>query len=234
MFNLAWDQTGQKLYETGVDRAVLYPQVNGTYPKGVAWNGVSNITESPSGAEPTAVWADNQKYLNMISAEEYGASIEAYTYPDEFEECDGSVEVAPGVYAGQQDRKTFGLSYRSLIGNDTEGTSHGYKLHLIYGALAAPSEKAHNTVNDSAEAGTMSWELSTTPVSIATQINGKTLKPTATLTVDSTKTDATKLAELESILYGKAATSVDANDAVEARLPLPDEVIALVGAVAAG
>lgn len=210
MATLTWDQTGQKIYETGVDHGVLYPATNGTYPKGVAWNGLTNVTESPSGAEPSPIYADNIKYVNLMSAEEFGATVEAYTYPDEFAECDGSKELTTGVYVGQQPRKTFGLCYRTKIGNDVDGDDHGYKLHLIYGALAAPSERAYATVNDSPEAITFSWELSTTPV----EVTGG--KPTACLTIDSTKVDATKLAALEKILYGDGAT--------EARLPLPDEI----------
>lgn len=210
MATLTWDQTGQKIYETGVDHGVLYPASNGTYPKGVAWNGLTNVTESPSGAEPSPIYADNIKYVNLMSAEEFGATVEAYTYPDEFAECDGSKELTTGVYVGQQPRKTFGLCYRTKIGNDVDGDDHGYKLHLIYGALAAPSERAYATVNDSPEAITFSWELSTTPV----EVTGG--KPTACLTIDSTKVDATKLAALEKILYGDGAT--------EARLPLPDEI----------
>ena len=222
MSKLVWDKTGEKIYETGVEQGVLYPKAeDGSYPKGVAWNGLISVNESPSGAEPTALWADNKKYLNLMSAEEYGATIEAYTYPDEFAECDGSVEIAPGVYAGQQNRKEFGMSYKSLIGNDTEGTDYGYKIHLIYGALASPSEKAHGTVNDSPEAGTFSWEVSTTPVEVTTLVNGKKIKPTATLTIDSTKTPAEKMAALEALLYG--------SESEEAKLPTPDEVIALVG-----
>lgn len=221
MSKLKWDQTGEKRYETGVEQGVLYKKDAGEYTNGVAWNGLINITESPSGAEPTALWADNKKYLNLMSEEEYGASIEAYTYPDEFEECDGSKEIAPGVYAGQQNRSEFGLAYKSLIGNDEEGTAHGYKLHLVYGALASPSEKAHGTVNDSPEAQTFSWEVSTTPVEINTLVGGKKLKPTATLTFDSTKAEPAKLAALEEILFG--------SDSEEARLPLPDEVIELMG-----
>lgn len=210
MAKLTWDQTGQKIYETGVDHGVLYPASEGTYPKGVAWNGLTNVTESPSGAEPSPIYADNIKYVNLMSAEEFGATVEAYTYPDEFAECDGSKELTKGVYAGQQPRKTFGLCYRTKIGNDVDGDDHGYKLHLIYGALAAPSERAYATVNDSPEATTFSWELSTTPV----EVTGG--KPTACLTIDSTKVDATKLAALEKILYG--------DDNTEARLPLPNEV----------
>ena len=218
MSRIVWDQTGKRLYETGVDRGVIYPlNINGTYPLGVAWNGLSNVTESPSGAEASPVYADNIKYLNLVSAEDFGASIEAYTYPDEFAECDGSAELTPGVMIGQQNRKTFGLCYRSLLGNDVEGTEYGYKLHLVYGALAAPSEKAYQTVNDSPEAIALSWEITTSPVSVAG------FKPTAILTIDSTKVDAAKLAALENILYGK--------DLVEARLPLPDEVTTLMKVV---
>ena len=221
MSRIAWDQTGKRLYETGVDRGVIYPlNIDGTYPLGVAWNGLSNVTESPSGAEASPVYADNIKYLNLVSAEDFGASIEAYTYPDEFAECDGSAELTPGVMIGQQNRKTFGLCYRSLLGNDIEGTEYGYKLHLVYGALAAPSEKAYQTVNDSPEAIALSWEITTTPVSVAG------FKPTAILTIDSTKVDAAKLAALENILYGKNA--VGEVPAVVARLPFPDEVTTLM------
>ena len=214
MSKLVWDQTGERLYETGVKMGVLYPQsAGGTYPKGVAWNGLTAITESPSGAEATAIYADDIKYLSLMSAEEFGATVEAYMYPDEFAECDGSAEIAPGVSIGQQARKAFGLCYRTTIGNDTEGNEHGYKIHLIYGAMAAPSEKSYATINDSPEAITLSWELTTTPVSVAG------FKPTASLTIDSTKVDAGKLAELEAILYG--------SESEEARLPLPDEVAEL-------
>lgn len=216
---LVWDQTGKRLYETGVNQGVLYPQASGgTYPLGVAWNGLISVTESPSGAEASPSYADNLKYLNLMSAEEFGATIEAYTYPDEFAVCDGSAEIAVGVMIGQQNRKAFGLSYKTLLGNDTDGTDHGYKLHLIYGALAAPSEKGYQTVNDSPEAITFSWELTTTPVSIPG------FKPSASITIDSTKVDAGKLAALELILYGKDATTEPAAPAVVARLPLPDEI----------
>ncbi|MDO4292065.1 MAG: hypothetical protein Q4C65_02430 [Eubacteriales bacterium] len=228
---LTWDNTGERTYETGVSNGVLYPiQPDGTYNKGVAWNGLSSVTESPSGAEATPVYADNIKYLNLISAEDYAATIEAYTYPDEFAECDGSAEIAPGVYAGQQNRKMFGFCYRTIYGNDVEGEEYGYKLYLIYGAKAAPSEKAHSTVNDSPEAATFSWELSTTPVAISTVLEGKKLKPTACLMFDSTKVDAAKMAALEEILYGKDPTTEDGTDGAEPRLPLPDEVIALMNA----
>lgn len=211
MAKLVWDQTGERLYETGVKQGVLYPQASGgTYPKGVAWNGLTNITESPSGAEATALYADDIKYLNLISTEELGGTIEAFTYPDEFAECDGSASIATGVYIGQQNRKSFGLCYRTTLGNDVDSNAHGYKLHLVYGALASPSEKAYATINDSPEAITFSWEFKTTPVNVSG------FKPTANIIIDSTKVDAEKLAALEKILYGDAE--------VEARLPLPDEV----------
>lgn len=211
MSKLVWDKTGERLYETGVKQGVLYPQAaGGTYPKGVAWNGLTNITETPSGAEATALYADDIKYLNLISTEELGGTIEAYTYPDEFAECDGSAALTAGVYIGQQNRKTFGLCYRTTLGNDVDSNAYGYKLHLVYGALAAPSEKAYATINDSPEAITFSWEFSTTPVNVAG------FKPTANIVIDSTKVDAEKLAALEKILYGDTEA--------EARLPLPDEV----------
>lgn len=212
MAKLVWDKTGERFYETGVEKGVLYPQVSGAYPKGVAWNGLTAVTESPSGAEPTPLYADNIKYLNLMSNEEFGATIEAYTYPDEFAECDGSAELSEGVRVGQQTRKTFGMSYVTRKGNDTEGTDHGYIIHLIYGALAAPSEKAYATINDSPEAITFSWEVSTTPV----EVTG--MKPTACVTIDSTKVDAGKLATLEGKLYGTDEPSG------EPTLPLPDEI----------
>lgn len=228
MSRLVWDKTGDRLYETGVSRGVLYPvQTGGVYSKGVAWNGLSAVTESPSGAEASPIYADDIKYLNLISAEEFGATVEAYTYPDEFAECDGSASLAEGVYAGQQNRKMFGLCYRTIIGNDVDSNEHGYKLHLIYNALAAPSEKGYATVNDSPEAIVFSWELSTTPVEIIKTIEGKKLKPTASITIDSTKVNSTKLAALEDILYGKDAVSEPETPAVEPRLPLPDEIITL-------
>ena len=215
MSKLVWDKTGERLYETGVKQGVLYPQAaGGTYPKGVAWNGLTNITESPSGAEATALYADDIKYLNLVSAEEFGGTIEAYTYPDEFAECDGSAALTEGVFIGQQDRKTFGLCYRTTLGNDVDSNGHGYKLHLIYGALAAPSEKAYATINDSPEAITFSWEFKTTPVNVTGH------KPTASLTLDSTKVSETKMAALEKVLYGDGDT--------EARLPLPDEVVQIL------
>lgn len=225
---LVWDKTGERLYETGVDHGVLYPiQAGGVYSKGVAWNGLSAVSESPSGAEASPIYADNIKYLNLMSAEEFGATVEAYMYPDEFAECDGSVEVVPGMFAGQQSRKTFGLSYRTILGNDVDNNDYGYKLHLIYGALAAPSEKAYSTINDNPELVTLSWEISTTPVAINTVIDGKKLKPTACLTFDSTKFDATFMAKLEEILYGTEPTTEGGTDGVDARLPLPDEILKL-------
>lgn len=225
---LVWDKTGERLYETGVDHSVLYPiQAGGVYSKGVAWNGLSAVSESPSGAEASPIYADNIKYLNLMSAEEFGATVEAYMYPDEFAECDGSVEVVPGMFAGQQSRKTFGLSYRTILGNDVDNNDYGYKLHLIYGALAAPSEKGYSTINDSPEPITLSWEISTTPVAINTVIDGKKLKPTACLTFDSTKFDATFMAKLEEILYGTEPTTEGGTDGVDARLPLPDEILKL-------
>ena len=220
MPKLKWDQTGERLYETGVDKVVLFPmESTGQYGAGVAWNGITAVNESPSGAEPTALYANNGKYLNLISNEDFAATIEAYTYPDEVEECDGSKEIAPGVVIGQQKRKVFGLAYRSLIGNDVDGNDHGYKLHLVYGCLAAPSENNHSTVNDSPEAGTMSWSVSTTPVEVADA------KPTATVTIDSTKADKTKLKKLEDMLYG--------TEQAESKLPLPAEVITLMKDAAA-
>ena len=214
---LVWDNIGERFYETGVKQGVLYVQVAGVYPKGVAWNGLTGVTESPSGAEASPSYADDIKYLNMMSTEEFGATVEAFTYPTEFEACDGSAEIAPGVLAGQQNRKTFGLCYRTTLGNDTDGIDYGYKLHLVYGALAAPSEKAYATVNDSPEAITFSWELTTTPVPVPG------FKPTASLTFDSTRTDSVKMAKLEAILYGGTAPES------VARMPLPEEVITIMG-----
>lgn len=217
MAKLVWDQSGNRYYETGVKNGVLYPKgTNGLYSTGVAWNGLTSISESPSGAESNPLYADNMKYLNLISTEDYGATIEAYTYPDEFAACDGSSELVKGVNVGQQPRKLFGLCYRTSFGNDTDGNDYGYKLHLVYNCLAAPSQKAYNTINDSPEAITFSWEISTTPV----EVTG--FKPTAQITIDSTKADATKLAALEAILYGSAE--------IEPRLPLPDEVKTLMTA----
>lgn len=221
-FNLKWDETGDRLYETGVDRVVLYPQSSsGTYPTGCAWNGVTAINENPSGADTSDLWADNSKYLSLRSAEQYGATIEAYTYPDEWAECDGSADIATGVKIGQQVRKPFGLSYRTLIGNDVDSNDHGYKIHIIYGGTAAPSSKNFQTVNDSPEAITFSWEVSTVPVNVPG------FKPTASLEIDSTKADATKLASFEQILYGTPAGT--GTEAVAARLPLPAEIISHFG-----
>lgn len=213
---IVWDKTGERTYETGVDHGVLYPMdENGAYSKGVAWNGLTTVTEKPSGAAATPLYADNIKYLNLISAEEFGATIEAYTYPDEFAVCDGSAEPTPGLILGQQTRKVFGLAYRSVMGNDVDGQDYGYKLHLIYNALAAPSEKGYATINDSPSAIAFSWEIATTPVAVATY------KPTASLIVDSTKVDPTKLAALETILYGTEGGA-------DGYLPLPDAVVALL------
>lgn len=219
---LLWDQVGERLYETGVDHGVLYlPDAGGNYDDGVAWNGLTTVTESPSGAEANAQYADNIKYLNLVSAEQFGGTIEAFTYPDEFGQCDGTAEPSAGIQVGQQPRRTFGLCYRTLLGNDTDGADHGYKLHLIYGALAAPSEKAYATVNESPEAMGFSWEISTTPVVVpgTNPVTGKAYKPTASLVIDSTKVDATALGDLEDMLYG--------TEAADPRLPLPAEVIAL-------
>ena len=211
MSKLVWDQSGKRFYETGVKMGVLYVQdESGAYPKGVAWNGLTAVNESPSGAEATPLYADDIKYLNLRSAEDFGATIEAYTYPEEFEACDGSAELAPGVKIGQQARNAFGLCYRTVVGNDIAGNDFGYKLHIIYGATAAPSEKAYATINDSPEAITFSWEVNCTPVEVAG------FKPTASLVIDSTKVDAEKLAALEAKLYGDEST--------EAMLPLPAEI----------
>lgn len=218
MAEITWDQTGERLYETGVDHGVLYIRDKaGVYANGYAWNGLTTVTESPSGAESNPQYADNIKYLNLVSAEEFSATIEAFTYPVEFEQCDGTASPAPGIRVGQQARKSFGMSYRTLVGNDIDGTDHGYKIHMIWGALAAPSEKAYNTINDSPEAITFSWEVTTTPVEVV----GFPLKPTATITVDSTRFSASAMKALEDVLYGAAAT--------EPRLPLPGEVITLMG-----
>lgn len=218
MSKLVWDQTGARRYETGIDRGVVYPQVAGAYPKGEAWNGLISVTKSPSGAEPTALWANNHKYANLISAEELGGTIEAYTYPEGFAACNGEAELVTGVRIGQQKRVPFGLVYRNLIGTDSEGTKAGYILNLIYGATAAPAEEADTTINDSPEAKTMSWEFSTTPVEVADA------DPTSSLEIDSTKVDAEKLKALEAILFG--------SDEEEARLPLPDEVAQILGGAA--
>lgn len=224
MAKIVWDRTSERLYETGIRNAVLYPKDNtGAYPKGYAWNGITSISESPSGAENTPLYADDIKYLNLKSVEEYGGTIEAYTYPEEFEKCDGTATLAKGVKIGQQPRVPFGLSYRTVIGNDTENDSYGYKLHLVYGCDASPSEKSYSTINDSPNAITFSWEFSTTPVNV------EGAKPTALLTIDSTKADPDKLAALEEILYGKNGAGDD-DTGTDARLPLPDEVAQIFAA----
>lgn len=221
-YKLVWDATGEKTYETGLDHGVLYPiNSNGEYTPGVAWNGLSSVSESPSGAEANAIYADNIKYLNLYSAEEFGATIEAYTYPDEWALCDGSADLADGVVLGQQDRKTFGLCYRTVLGNDVDGDKHGYKLHLIYSAKASPSERQYQTINDSPEAITFSWEITTTPINVTGH------KPVSCITIDSTKADSTKLGTLMQILYGTPASGN--NEAVEPRLPLPDEIAQIMG-----
>lgn len=216
---LHWDEQGEKLYETGIKKCVLYPlNSENAYTPGVAWNGISSVSESPSGAEANAIYADDVKYLNLYSAEELGATIEAYMYPDEWEECDGSAELAEGVVLGQQNRKTFGLCYRTTLGNDTDGNDYGYKLHLLYGCKASPSERQYSTINDSPEAISFSWTITTTPVNVTGY------KPTSVITIDSTKfktpEKAAKLAALEAILYG--------TENADPRLPLPDEIKALM------
>ena len=214
MSRLSWDPIGGRFYETGTKYGVLYPQVSGEYPKGVAWDGLTGVTQSPSGAEATAIWADDLKYLNLRSAEEFGGTITAYQSPEEFDPCDGSATVADGVSIGQQTRQAFGLCYRTVIGNDTDGVDHGYKLHLIYNATVTPSERAYATQNDSPEAVELSWTFDTVPLNVTGY------KPTALIEIDSTKVDADKLATLEDILYG--------TDGTDPRLPLPDEVIAIM------
>lgn len=226
MSKIVWDKTGERLYETGVKNGVIYPQVNGAYPKGVAWNGLTTVTESPSGAEATALYADDIKYLNLLSTEEFGATVEAYTYPDEFAVCDGSSELVEGVTIGQQKRTPFGMSYKTTIGNDVDGNDHGYKLHIIYGALAAPTEKSYSTINDSPEAITFSWEITTTPVSVTGA------RPTSSVVIDSTKVKPAQLAALETVLYGKDPTTTDGGDGVDPRLPLPDEIKSIMTAAA--
>lgn len=226
MAKIKWDQTGERFYETGVDHGVLYPYntTSNAYTPGVAWNGLVSVNETPSGAEPTPIYADNIKYLNLMSAEEFGFTIEAYTYPIEFAVCDGTASPAPGVTVAQQDRKTFGLSYRTLIGNDVDANNHGEKIHLVYGALASPSEKAYATVNDTPEAITFSWTATTTPVAFD---DDEDMKPTALLTIDSTKVDKSKFDALKVILYG---TDGDGETGAAPRLPLPSEVIELLTA----
>lgn len=221
MSKLVWDQTGERLYETGVSRGVLYTMDNtGAYPLGVAWNGLTSVSESPEGADAEDIYADNIKYLSLIAAETFGATVEAYTYPDEFALCDGSVELTPGVMIGQQPRKTFGMCYRTELGNDIQGEAYGYKLHLIYGCKASPSEKSYETINDSPEAITFSWEISTTPVNVTGH------KATASLVIDSTKVTAEKLAALEAVLYGTDGEG--GAEGTAPRLPLPDEIVELL------
>lgn len=239
MSKLKWDVIGEHLYETGVDHGVLYPQKSGAYPKGYAWNGLTNITESPSGAESNPQYADNIKYLDLKSAEEFGATIECFMYPPEWSECNGESELAPGIMLGQQRRNTFGLSYRTKIGNDTEGEDFGFKLHLVYGGSASPSEKSYGTVNDSPEATTFSFEMTTTPVDVpGKDANGKPFKPCATITIDSTKTDPKIMEELEKILYGTDAIPATDTEsevpATEGRLPLPAELKTILEGMAAG
>lgn len=219
MSKLVWDRAGEHFYETGVDHGVLYPTVSGAYGTGVVWNGLTGVTESPSGAESNGQYADNIKYLNLISAEEFGATVEAFTYPPEFAVCDGSAEPIPGVMIGQQNRRPFGFCYRTQIGNDLEGTEYGYKLHIIYGATASPSERAYSTINDSPEALSFSWEVTTTPVEVPGY------KPTANIVIDSTKVSPSALSALEDILYGTQAE--------EPRLPMPEEVFKILGSSAA-
>lgn len=215
---LVWDKTGERLYETGVSKCALYPQsTDGSYPLGVAWNGITAVNKNPSGAEATALYADNIKYMSILSTEEFAATIEAYMYPDEFAECDGSAELLKGVKIGQQKRKAFGLAYRTELGNDVEGTDLGYKLNLIYGALAAPSDESNSSVNGTPEAKTFSWSVSTTPVNVAGR------KPTATVEIDSTKVDPKKMAAIEKVLYG--------DENADPRLPLPDEIKSIMEAV---
>lgn len=222
MAKLKWDETGKRLYETGTKMGVLYPQnEDGTYPKGIAWNGLMSVTESPSGAEASALYADDSKYLELYSNEEFGFTIGAYTYPDEFAECDGSTKLGTGVTLGQQPRKAFGLSYRTIIGNDTKGSDYGYKLHLVYGVKASPSERSYASVNDSPEALELSWECTTTPVPVTGH------KPSAHIEIDSTKIDADKLTKIEEMLYGKDG---DTGTATEPKLPLPDEIIEILRA----
>lgn len=222
-YALTWDETGKRLYETGVKNCVLYLKgESGKYDNGVAWSGITAVTENPSGAEATPLYADDMKYLNLMSNEEFGGTIEAYTFPEKFAECDGSASIAKGVTIGQQGRKLFGLAYRTSIGNDEEGSDYGYKLHLVYNCLASPSEKAYETINESPEAITFSWEFSTTPMTV--NVEGKDFKPTAHIEIDSTKVNETKLTTLLGKLYGKAPTSVSSEDGVAPELPTPEEI----------
>ena len=215
---LVWDAVGERLFETGVKQCVLYPidKISGTYNKGVAWNGVTSVSESPSGAEATDLYADDAKYLSLLSAETFGCTVEAYTYPEEFEACDGTAQLTPGVTIGQQARSVFGLCYRTTVGNDVDGNDHGYKLHIIYGCKATPSEKSYSSINDSPEAITFSWTVNTTPVSV------EGFKPTASLVIASTKVDKAKLSKLEDVLYG--------SESADPRLPLPNEIVGILTA----
>ena len=215
---LVWDAVGERLFETGVKQCVLYPidKISGTYNKGVAWNGITSVSESPSGAEATDLYADDAKYLSLLSAETFGCTVEAYTYPEEFEACDGTAQLTPGVTIGQQARSVFGLCYRTTVGNDVDGNDHGYKLHMIYGCKATPSEKSYSSINDSPEAITFSWTVNTTPVSV------EGFKPTASLVIDSTKVDKAKLSKLEDVLYG--------SESADPRLPLPNEIVTILTA----
>lgn len=229
MFKIKWDQLGERFYEVGVDHGVLYPQVNGTYPKGVAWSGLTNVTENPSGAEDNKQYADNIPYFNLKSAEEYGLTVECFFYPDEFAACNGEADLAEGVTLGQQGRNSFGFSYRTKLGNDTDGEDHGYRLHLVYGCTSTPSERAHETVNDSPSAATFSFEFATTPVNVpGKDANGKPFKPASCVTIDSTKCDPDKMEALETILYGTDADGE--NEAVDGRLPLPEELATIFAA----
>lgn len=219
---IQWDKTGERTYETGIDHGVLYPQVNGAYPEGFAWNGLTSVSESPSGAEDSALYADNIKYLNLKSAEELGLTVECYTYPDEWSACDGSASIADGVMVGQQKRSNFGLAYRTKYGNDTEGEDYGYKLHLVYGCSASPSEKGYSTVNDSPDAIAFSYTITTTPVDVPG------LRPTSLIVIDSTKVDKDKLKALEEKLYGTDGT--DGGEGTKATLPLPAEIVSMFAA----
>lgn len=224
---IVWNETGERFYETGIRHGVLYPRdAKGLYPLGVPWNGLISVTESPTGAEPTPLYADDIKYLVLMSAEEFGATIEAFTYPDEFTRCDGSAELAPGVYIGQQSRQAFGMAFRTVLGNDVDLNEHGYKLHLFYAAQASPSEKAYQTINDSPEATTFSWDVSTTPVNVPG------FQPTSSITIDSTKVEPAKLKAFEDILYGTDGELE--GEGIPARLPLPSEIYSLLGVEAAG
>lgn len=226
MPRLKWDQTGEKTYETGVDRCVLYPQKNGQYMNGVAWNGVTSISETPSGGEDNPLYADNIKYLNLKSAEDFGATIECYTYPDEWADCNGEADLLPGVTLSQQRRNTFGLSYRTMYGNDTDGTDHGYKIHLIYGCSASPSERAYETINESPSAIAFSYEIATTPVTVsATDEDGRGFKPTSLVVIDSTRISVEKMKALEDVLYG-----TEGAEGTVARLPFPDELVEILAA----